>query len=114
MFIKYYAPFCKHCQALAPIWADLAKEVEDIDDLIIAKFDATANELKDLEIRQYPTIKFYPKGEDMGFDSSGERTLEGLKNYLSDNSPAYQAARKRSSTDGATTKEEELWVALLL
>ena len=44
----------------------------------------------------------------MGFDSSGERTLEGLNNYLSDNSPAYQAARKRSSTDEATTKEEEL------
>ena len=76
VLVKYYAPWCGHCKSLAPIWADLAKDVESIDDLVIAKFDATVNEVKGLEIRGYPTLKFYPKGDKSGLDYNGDRKLE--------------------------------------
>ena len=33
---------------LAPIWLELAEELEGIDNLIIAKMDATANEVDGL------------------------------------------------------------------
>lgn len=93
VLVKYYAPWCGHCKSLAPIWDELAKDVESVEDLIIAKFDATANEVPGLEIRGYPTLKFYPKDNKDGLDYSGDRNLGDIQAYLSQHSKAYQAFR---------------------
>ena len=103
VLVKYYAPWCGHCKALAPTWADLAKDVADVEDLIIADFDATVNEVPGLEIRGYPTLKFYPKNNKAGEDYSGDRDLDAFKQWLGENSSAYKAARPAS--EGATTDE---------
>ena len=89
VLVKYYAPWCGHCKALAPTWDDLAEQVKDINDLIIAKFDATANEVNGLDIRGYPTLKYYPKNDKSGLDYSGDRDVEDFKKFLSENSSAY-------------------------
>lgn len=75
VLVKYYAPWCGHCKALAPTWDELAKDVEGIEDLVIAKFDATVNEVAGLEIRGYPTLKFYPKDNKAGVDYDAGRDL---------------------------------------
>ena len=75
VLVKYYAPWCGHCKALAPIWDELAKDVESLEDLVIAKFDATENEVAGLDVRGYPTLRFYPKDNKEGIDYSGERQL---------------------------------------
>jgi protein disulfide-isomerase A1 len=75
VLVKYYAPWCGHCKALVPVWEELGKDLESVEDLIIAKFDATVNEVAGLEIRGYPTLKFYPKGDKTGMDYSGDRQL---------------------------------------
>ena len=104
VLVKYYAPWCGHCKALAPVWDSLAKDVEAIDDLIIAKFDATANEVQGLEIRGYPTLKFYPKDNKDGVDYDAGREEADFKKWLSENSSAYQAARPGG--EGEATQEE--------
>ena len=106
VLVKYYAPWCGHCKALAPTWDQLAEEVKDIEDLVIAKFDATANEVAGLEIRGYPTLKYYPKDNKAGVDYSGDRELDDFKKWLSENSSAYQAARA-SQPDGGSGVEVE-------
>lgn len=93
VLVKYYAPWCGHCKALAPVWDQLGDDLKDIEDLVIAKFDATANEVAGLEIRGYPTLKFYPKANKEGVDYSGDRELDDFKKWFSENSSAYQAAR---------------------
>ena len=102
VLVKYYAPWCGHCKALAPTWDELAKDVEGIEDLVIAKFDATANEVAGLEIRGYPTLKFYPKDNKAGVDYSGDRDLPAFKKWLGENSSAYQA----SAPAGDAVQEE--------
>lgn len=97
VLVKYYAPWCGHCKALAPVWDELAKETEGIEDLVIAKFDATENEVAGLEIRGYPTLKFYPKGDKSGQDYSGDRDLPAFKVWLAENSSAYQAGNTESA-----------------
>ena len=45
VFVEIYAPWCGHCKKLEPIWKEVAKTTEGIEDLIIAKMDGTANEV---------------------------------------------------------------------
>ena len=105
VLVKYYAPWCGHCKSLAPVWDELAKDVEGIDDLIIAKFDATANEVAGLDIRGYPTLKFYPKDNKAGMDYSGERQLADFQSWLGENSSAFKAARP-AAADGEAQQAE--------
>jgi len=99
VLVKYYAPWCGHCKALAPTWDQLAADTADIADLVIGKFDATANEVAGLDIRGYPTLKFYPKGEKTPVDYNGGREVDDFKGWLAEHSEAYKAARPQATED---------------
>ena len=98
VLVMYHSPECGNCVTLAPIWAEFAKEVEHIDDLVIANFDVTANEVRGLETDLFPTIKFYPKGDKSGKTYyKGEREKFEIQRWLYENSSAYQAGAKSQS-----------------
>jgi len=90
--VKFYAPWCGHCKKLAPVWEELAEELKDVPNLVIAKLDATANDVQGLAVKGYPTLNFYSMDETNknGKTYGGERDIAGFKDYLKKNSKAYQ------------------------
>ncbi len=82
VLVEFYAPWCGHCKALAPIWDELAEKKKDEEDIVVAKIDATLNELPHTRVRSFPTIKLYKKETNEVAEYNGERTLEGLEKFL--------------------------------
>ncbi|KAF9573978.1 hypothetical protein EC968_007664 [Mortierella alpina] len=74
--VEYYAPWCGHCKALAPVYAELAKALKN--KVNVAKVDCPANELvcKSQKVRGYPTIKLHQHQQATEFDK--KRSLEAL------------------------------------
>lgn len=67
---------------MAPIYDQLGEKFAESETVVIAKIDATANELEHTKITSFPTIKLYKKGDNAVVDYNGERTLEGFTKFL--------------------------------
>jgi len=84
-FIKFYAPWCGHCQKLAPAWAELAKAFEDNAKVKIAKLDCTQAQsvCQENEVRGYPTLQYIRNGK-LVEAYKGGRDLASLKEFISE------------------------------
>merc|ERR1712112_677696 len=57
---------------------ELGEKYKDHKSIVIAKIDSTANELEDIKVQGFPTIKLIKKGSNEIVDYNGERTLDGF------------------------------------
>ena len=60
-FIKFYAPWCGHCQKLAPTWDELAKKFEKDETVKVAKLDCTQAQsvCQENDVKGYPTLAYF-------------------------------------------------------
>uniref|UniRef100_A0A672MW12 Protein disulfide-isomerase n=1 Tax=Sinocyclocheilus grahami TaxID=75366 RepID=A0A672MW12_SINGR len=83
VFVEFYAPWCGHCQQLAPIWDELGEKYKDHENIVIAKMDATENDVENVTIQGFPSIKFFPAGAEKKIvDYNGNRDLETFSKFL--------------------------------
>ncbi|XP_018399095.1 PREDICTED: protein disulfide-isomerase [Cyphomyrmex costatus] len=99
VFVEFYAPWCGHCQQLAPIYDQLGEKYKDNDKLVIAKMDATANELEDIKVLNFPTLTLYKKETNEAVEYNGERTLEGLSKFIESGGAYGEAAEEAQEED---------------
>jgi len=82
VFIMFYAPWCGHCKAMAPTWDELGKKYSAKKDLVIAKVDATENEIDGFDIEGFPTIKMVKKESNEIEDYYGKKDIESFVKYI--------------------------------
>ncbi|XP_040147231.2 protein disulfide-isomerase A4 isoform X2 [Ictidomys tridecemlineatus] len=86
VLIEFYAPWCGHCKQLEPVYTSLAKKYKNQKNLVIAKMDATSNDIASdrYKVDGFPTIYFAPgkdKKNPIKFEG-GNRDLEHLSKFI--------------------------------
>jgi len=80
ILVKFFAPWCGHCKALAPTWKALASKYSNI--VAVAKLDCTL--YSEICAKQgvvaYPTIKLYIEGKDYLY--KGIRDMKAFANFV--------------------------------
>ncbi|KLU81944.1 hypothetical protein MAPG_01024 [Magnaporthiopsis poae ATCC 64411] len=122
-FIKFYAPWCHHCQAMATSWQQLAKEMKGRLNIGEVNCDVEARLCKDVHLRGYPTILFFKGGERVEYDGLrglgdfiqyAEKAVDITAGVAEVNAESFEALEKKEDVifvyfyDHATTSEDFL------
>lgn len=83
VLIELYAPWCGHCKKLEPTYKKLAQRFVSNKKLVIAKMDATANDVgMGYDYSGFPTIYLSPAGGEKPILYDGGRDLDSLDAFL--------------------------------
>ncbi|KAK5721195.1 hypothetical protein LTR17_014755 [Elasticomyces elasticus] len=76
-FVKFYTPWCSHCQALAPNWAGMARQMRGELNIGEVNCETEKRLCKDVRVKGYPTLLFFRGGERIEYDG-----LRGLGDLI--------------------------------
>ena len=93
ILVVYYAAYCGHCTRLAPTIRELGTKLKHLGkSMKIVRIDAHMNEIRNVMIQGYPTIRLYKPAtqrldlsERNQVDYQGDRTLDDFLKFLHDN-----------------------------
>lgn len=83
--VEFYAPWCGHCKALEPEYAQAAKNLKG--QVKLGKVDATVEQelAARFDVRGYPTVKVFDyglsKSYQTAYDYPGERTASAITSF---------------------------------
>jgi len=110
-FVKFYAPWCGHCQRLEPIWSELANSLEYDPSVSISRIDCTQYRpiCKDFDVKGYPTLLWIVDGKKVE-KYSGSRAVKDFKSYIEEKTATE---KKDSVEEEKDAKVEEITVLQL-
>lgn len=113
VLIEFYAPWCGHCKSLAPKYDELAKKLKKESNIVIAKMDATENDVPgNYEVQGFPTIYFAPKNDKQNPRKyEGGREVDDFIKYLARESTEPMVGYDRNGSKkkgGKVSNDDEL------
>uniref|UniRef100_A0A6N2L718 Protein disulfide-isomerase n=1 Tax=Salix viminalis TaxID=40686 RepID=A0A6N2L718_SALVM len=113
VMVEFYAPWCGHCQSLAPEYAAAATELK-AEEVVLAKVDATEeNELaQEYDIQGFPTVYFFVDGVHKPYP--GPRTKDGIVTWIKKKTgPGIYNITKVDDAERLLTSETKLVLGFL-
>ncbi|KAL1196190.1 Protein disulfide isomerase-like 1-1 [Cardamine amara subsp. amara] len=107
VLLEFYAPWCGHCQKLAPILDEVAVSFQNDPSVVIAKLDATANDFPHdaFDVKGFPTIYFRSaNGNIVVYE--GDRTKEDMISFIEKNKDKTGEPLNKERAGEPTTTEE--------
>jgi len=101
-FVKFYAPWCHHCQAMAPSWQGMARDMRNRLNIGEVNCEVEKRLCRDVKVRGYPTMLFFRAGERIEYDG-----LRGLGDLISFANKAAQAGEGIKDVDAAQFEKME-------
>lgn len=103
-FVKFYAPWCTHCQRLAPIWEKLADQAVASEwPVKIAEVDCTTNKeiCEKVKVRSFPNLLLINNGQLLGKYQGDASNIKHFEDWLG-NQQMLGSGQKVVSDDAAT------------
>ncbi|KAI3438515.1 hypothetical protein D9Q98_000943 [Chlorella vulgaris] len=108
VFVELYAPWCGHCKKLEPIWDSVGKALAGDDGIVVAKMDATQNDIPTPKItaKGYPTLVFVTaKGDVVPF--GGKREKADLLSFIASTRVTKPSGDAEEEDDTEDDDEDE-------
>ncbi|KFM73991.1 Thioredoxin domain-containing protein 5, partial [Stegodyphus mimosarum] len=107
-FVKFYAPWCGHCQKMAHAWEELAQNSQHDKSVTISKVDCTVNRksCEEFEVKGYPTLLWIVNGKKME-KYQGARNLVAFKQFITDMKAAHKDMLENEEGKIPEAKENE-------
>merc|ERR1719188_576405 len=106
-FVKFYAPWCTHCQRLAPIWEKLADQaVADDWPVKIAEVDCTSSRevCEKVKVKAFPTLALISGGALKAKYQGEMASVTHFETWL-DSQSVLKGQRKGSPASAAPTTD---------
>lgn len=109
VLVEFYAPWCGHCKKLAPEYEAAAKKLAvTMPDAILAKLDATTNEVPAHPVQGFPTLKWFPTNDKNGVEYNGGRDEAGLIDWFMSKGTVKKVEAEGEAAGEEGAKKEEL------
>ncbi|GIY71184.1 thioredoxin domain-containing protein 5 homolog [Caerostris extrusa] len=105
-FVKFFAPWCGHCQKMAHAWEELAENFQYDKSVTISKIDCTENKktCDEFEVKGYPTLLWIINGKKVE-KYQGARNLDGFKQFITEMKTAHK--NKLDNEEGRIADSKE-------
>lgn len=82
--VEFYAPWCGHCQKLAPSWELAAKHLKGVVKLGAVDMTEHQSVGQPYDVKGFPTIKFFGNDKSSPQDFNGGRDADSIRKWALD------------------------------
>ncbi|KAL5119157.1 hypothetical protein ACEQ8H_002864 [Pleosporales sp. CAS-2024a] len=104
-WVEFFAPWCQHCQALAPNWQNLARQMRGQLNIGQVNCDEHKKLCKEAGVRGYPTLLLFRGSERVEYD--GLRGIGDLTSYAEKVAAVRSGVEEVDAADFKTLEESE-------